>query len=406
MLGAHDARHASAGVVSAACDGARTMLHVETERAGAVRSALIVGAGMIGTSVAMALADRGHRILLDDSDQTNLSVAAHVTGGAPYGGQEVDVAVVAVPPSRTGALVVDLLRTGLAAAVTDCASIKSEPLRAVMAGVCAWNDDERPAAVRASAYVGGHPLAGRERRGPRAARVDLFAGRPWVLTPHEGSSADTVAAVEWVVTECRATPVFMTPVEHDRAVAVTSHLPQLLASALAGQLEHEDDHVLALAGQGLRDMTRIAGSDADLWSDIVSGNAETVAAVIDQLADRLHFVASELRGTPREVASDAVRALMESGTSGRQRMPGKHGESPRVYRAVPVVVPDERGQLARLFGDAADAGVNIEDVRVDHAPGLPVGLIELYVASDAEETLSRALAARGWTLTSLATDET
>ncbi|MBV8528175.1 MAG: prephenate dehydrogenase [Candidatus Dormibacteraeota bacterium] len=379
---------------------------MEAQEHRAARSVLIVGAGMIGTSVAMALAERGHRILLDDKDPVNLSAAVRVSGGAAYAAEAVDLAVVAVPPSRTGPVLLDLLRSGAAAAVTDCASVKAEPLRVVTAGVCAWTDDERPVAARTVAYVGGHPLAGRERRGPRAARVDLFAGRPWVLTPHEGSSSDAVSAAEWAVRECRATPVFMTPAEHDRAVAVTSHLPQMLASALAGQLEHEDDHVLALAGQGLRDMTRIAGSDPELWSDIVTGNADAVAEVLDRVASRLLFVAGGLRDAPPEVAAEVVRALVESGRSGRQRMPGKHGESPRVYRAVPVVVPDERGQLARLLGDAAEANVNIEDIRVDHAPGLPVGLIELYVAPDAEETLSRALALRGWTLTSLETDET
>ena len=370
------------------------------------RSVLIVGAGMIGTSVAMALVERRHRVLLDDRDPANLSAAVHISGGTAYGGEAVDLAVVAVPPSRTAGVVVDLLRSGAAAAVTDCASVKSDPLRSVIAGVSAWPDEPRSGTARAAAYVGGHPLAGRERRGPRAARVDLFAGRPWVLTPHEASSGDAVSAATWAVTECRATPVVMTPAEHDRAVAVTSHLPQLLASALAGQLEHEDDHVLALAGQGLRDMTRIAGSDPELWSDIVVGNADAVAEVLDRLAARLLTVAGGLREAPPEVAAEVVRALVESGRSGRQRMPGKHGESPRVYRAVPVVVPDERGQLARLLGDAADAGVNVEDIRVDHAPGLPVGLIELYVAADAEETLSRALADRGWSLTSFETDET
>lgn len=382
------------------------MLPMETGQTEAVRSVLIVGTGMIGTSVAMALAGRGHRVLLEDSDPANLRAAVDMSGGASYAGERVDLAVVAVPPSRTGAVVLDLLRSGAAAAVTDCASVKSEPLRTVIAGVCGWEDDARTGAARADAYVGGHPLAGRERRGPRAARADLFAGRPWVLTPHDGSSDDAVRAAEWAARECRATPVFMTPAEHDRAVAVTSHLPQLLASALAGQLEHEDDHVLALAGQGLRDMTRIAGSDPELWADIVAGNADAVADVLEGLAVRLLTVAGGLRDTAPEVATEVVRALVESGRSGRQRMPGKHGEAPRVYRAVPVVVPDERGQLARLLGDAADAGVNIEDIRVDHAPGLPVGLIELYVAPDAEETLSRALAARGWSLTSVATDET
>ena len=383
------------------------MLPMKPEGEGtAARSVLIVGTGMIGTSIAMAMAERGHHVLLEDRDPASLSAAVRISGGRAYGGEPVDLAVVAVPPSRTGDVVVDLLRDGAAATVTDCASVKSAPLRAVIAGVCAWADDTRDGAARAAAYVGGHPLAGRERRGPSAARVDLFAGRPWVLTPHEGSSREAVSAAEWAVTECRATPVLMTAAEHDRAVAVTSHLPQLLASALAGQLEHEDDHVLALAGQGLRDMTRIAGSDPELWSDIVAGNADAVAEVLDRLAARLLTVAGGLRDAPPEVAAEVVRALVESGRSGRQRMPGKHGESPRVYRAVPVVVPDERGQLARLLGDAADAGVNVEDIRVDHAPGLPVGLIELYVAPDAEETLSHALAARGWTLTSLATDET
>lgn len=380
------------------------MLPMAMEETVSARSVLIVGTGMIGTSIAMALAERGHRILLDDSDPANLGAALHMSGGSSYGGEGVDLAVVAVPPSQTAKVVLGVLRSGAAAAVTDCASVKAEPLRSVIAGVCAWKGDERSGSARAAAYVGGHPLAGRERRGPRAARADLFAGRPWVLTP-QGSSGTAVSAVEWAVRECRATPVLMTPSEHDRAVAVTSHLPQLLASALAGQLEHEDDHVLALAGQGLRDMTRIAGSDPELWSDIVAGNADAVADVLDRLAARLLTVAGGLRDTP-EMAPEVVRALVESGRAGRQRMPGKHGESPRVYRAVPVVVPDERGQLARLLADAADAGVNIEDIRVDHAPGLPVGLIELYVAPDAEQTLSHALASRGWSLTSLEADET
>ncbi len=364
----------------------------------AQRAVLVVGTGMIGTSVAMALTERGHRVLLDDIDAATLADAAHVTGGALFAGDRVDLAVVAVPPARTGAVVVDVMRRSLAPVVVDCASIKVEPLLEVMTAATLVGID-------ASSYVGGHPLAGRERRGPRAARVDLFAGRPWVLTPHEGCADLALAAARWLVSECRATAVVMSASQHDHAVAITSHLPQILASALAGELEHEDDHVLALAGQGLRDMTRIAASDADLWTDILAGNANAVAGVVERFSERLLAVAHGLR-SQRTDAAFVARALMESGRAGRQRMPGKHGESPRTYRAVPVVVPDEKGQMARLLGDAADAGVNIEDLRVDHAPGLPVGLIELYVASDAEEILSRALAARGWTVTSLSSDAT
>lgn len=379
------------------------MLQMTATTSERARTVLVVGAGMIGTSVAMVLTERGHRVLLDDTDAAHLADAQHMSGGKAYSGESIELAVVAVPPSSTARVIVDLLRHGTAPVIVDCASIKEAPLRDVL-NALAPSEESRDAAAYAAAYVGGHPLAGRERRGPRAARVDLFAGRPWVLTPHETSSDDALETARWLVAECRATAVVMTAAEHDRAVAVTSHLPQALASALAGQLENEDDHVLALAGQGLRDMTRIATSDSDLWADILVGNAGAVADVLDRFATRLREVSDGLRGHAL-AAADVARVLLDSGRAGRQRMPGKHGESPRVYRAVPVVVPDEKGQLARLLGDAANAGVNIEDLRVDHAPGIPVGLIELYVASDAEETLSRALAARGWTVTSPSGDD-
>lgn len=368
---------------------------------------LVVGAGMIGTSVAMALGERGHRVYLRDVKVEHLATAEHMAHARRHADERVDLAVVAVPPSQTGSVVAELLCERVAAVVTDCASIKSQPLLEARRVIAHRRGGARATAELSelSQYVGGHPLAGRERRGPRAARVDLFAGRPWVLTPHEASSGAAMEAAQWLVVECRASTVVMSAAEHDRAVALTSHLAQLVASTLAAQLADQDDHVLALAGQGLRDMTRIAGSDPDLWADIVAGNADAVAAVLEAFGDRVRDVTSALHRSPDDAAA-AVRALMLAGRAGRQRMPGKHGESPRVYRAVPVVVPDERGQLARLLADAADAGVNIEDLRVDHAPGLPVGLIELFVASDAEETLSRALAARGWTLTSPGADDT
>jgi prephenate dehydrogenase len=367
------------------------------------RSVLVVGAGMIGTSVAMALSERGHHVYLRDVDDDNLATAQHITRAPRHNGEHVDLAVAAVPPRHTGPVLAELLCEEVAAAVTDCASIKSQPVQVTRALLARRPSDGHATAM--SRYVGGHPLAGRERRGPRAARVDLFAGRPWVLTPHEESSDEAIGAAQWLVAECRASTVIMTASEHDRAVAMTSHLAQIAASALAAQLENQDDHVLALAGQGLRDMTRIAGSDPELWADIVAGNAGAVGDVLQRFSARLEDVIAALRRSPDD-AADAVRAVMRSGRAGRQRMPGKHGESPRTYRAVPVVVPDERGQMARLLADAADAGVNIEDLRVDHAPGLPMGLIELYVASDSEETLSRALAARGWTLTSPGADDT
>ena len=350
----------------------------------------MVGTGLIGTSIALALRARGHRVLLADTDAGNLQIAEDMTGAARDSGEHVDVATVAVPPQETAHVVVELLRDERAQTVTDTASIKSAPLRAVIAALA-----DSSAAKR---YAGGHPLAGRERTGPRAARADLFAGRPWVVTPGDAASPEAVRDVRWLARECQASPVVMTVDEHDRAVAITSHLPQIVASALAAQLAGETDAVIGLVGQGLRDMTRIAGSDPQLWGAIAAGNAGPLGDVLDRFGDALRDMATALAGSP-QAAEAAVRELMEAGGAGRRRMPGKHGGTPRAYRPVPVVVRDQPGQMARLLADAAGAGVNIEDLRVDHAPGLPVGVIELYVAPESEAVLGAALAERGWTVT-------
>jgi prephenate dehydrogenase len=225
----------------------------------------------------------------------------------------------------------------------------------------------------------------------------MFSGRAWVLTPGPVSSPAAVDDTRWLVTECGAIPLTLSAAEHDHALAITSHLPQMVASALAAQLSSQPDGVLQLVGQALRDMTRIAAADPQLWGEIASGNAAQIAAAIDELTASLHDVATALRSRSPDV--DAVSALIQAGRQGFRRLPGKHGGSPRSYLVVPVIVPDQPGQMARLLADAAAAGVNVEDLRVEHAPGLPVGLIELFVGPEAAAPLRAALAERGWTLT-------
>ena len=366
------------------------------EEAGRGRTVLVVGTGLIGTSIALALGARGHRVLLADADSANLRVAADMTGATPDTGEPAGVAVVAVPPQATAAVAAQLLRDARAETVTDTAGIKSGPLREITAALA-----NGPAVAR---YVGGHPLAGRERSGPRAAREDLFAGRPWVLTPGAASSPAAMRDARWLAEACQASPVVMSVDEHDRAVAITSHLPQIVASALAAQLGGESDAVIGLVGRGLRDMTRIAASDAQLWAGIAAGNAGPLREVLERFDETLRDVTAALGESPA-AAEASVRELVLRGGDGRRRMPGKHGGAPRAYRTVPVVVRDTPGQMARLLADAADAGVNIEDLRVDHAPGLPVGVIELFVAPESEAALSAALAGRGWTVTTAETSE-
>jgi prephenate dehydrogenase len=357
------------------------------------RSVLVVGAGLIGTSIALALRARGNRVYLDDTNAEHLWHALRIGAGDRHQGETADVAVVAVPPREVATVVTRLLLDGIAETVTDTASIKVRPLQEISSSILETGYRPRDRMAR---FVGGHPLAGRERSGPRTARAGLFTGQPWVLTPGELASPTALQAAEWLVAECGAYAVVMTAEEHDRGIALTSHLAQLVASALAAELADQPDGVLKLVGQGFRDMTRIAASDPRLWGDIAAGNAGPLADAITAISASLSSVAADLRDSPDAAA--AVRALVEAGRAGQRRIPGKHGGAPRSYRIVAVVVPDEPGQLARLLSDAAAAGVNVEDLRVDHAPGLPVGVIELFVGPEAAAGLRRALAGAGWSV--------
>jgi prephenate dehydrogenase len=356
---------------------------------------LVVGAGLIGTSVALALRRREHQLWLTDINSAQLEQALTLGAGDRYAGEPVDLTVVAVPPASTARAVADRLCDDSGSTVTDTASIKGELLREIHRLLAAPTTSS--AQSRLDRYVGGHPLAGRERGGPHRARADMFAGRAWVLTPGPDSSPAAIEAAQWLVTECGAIAVTLSAAEHDHALAITSHLPQMVASALAAQLAAQPDEVLQLVGQALRDMTRIAAADPQLWADIASGNAAQIAAAIDELTASLRDVADALRSGTE--GAEAVTALIQAGGKGFRRLPGKHGGSPRSYLVVPVIVPDQPGQMARLLADAAAAGVNVEDLRVEHAPGLPVGLIELFVGPEAVAPLRVALTDRGWTLT-------
>ena len=129
-------------------------------------------------------------------------------------------------------------------------------------------------------YVGSHPMAGSERSGPLAASSALFDGRPWAVAAHEEADPEAIALVESLARTCGATVIRLTPSEHDRAVARTSHLPHLMSVLTAGQLvDARSDH-LSLSGQGVRDVTRIAAGDPALWSQIILGNAAAVAELL------------------------------------------------------------------------------------------------------------------------------
>jgi len=349
----------------------------------------VIGTGLIGTSVALALRERGAGVWLSDTDPEAVRLAASLGAGEPLPDtapemDAADIAVIAVPPSAVAATLAAAQARGskgLAACYTDVASVKQLPVTQARALGCDL-----------TSFVPGHPLAGREKHGPTAARADLFLGRTWALCPAPETSEVAVATVTTLVRTCGAVPVRADAAAHDRWVALVSHAPHLVAAAMAARLEAAPAQALDLAGQGLRDMTRIAAGDTGLWTQILAANAGPVAEVLAAVAADLAEAARMLTdGDPKSVAT-----LLEVGRAGVGRIPGKHGGEPREFTAVQVVIPDQPGELTRLFDAAGRAGVNIEDVTIEHTPGLPVGVAELSVRPAEAGPLLAALEAGGW----------
>lgn len=374
------------------------------------RRVIVIGTGLIGTSVALALRERGADVWLADRDTAAARLAADIGAGTllpgagggllaepdrPWEGSAAgpaDLALIAVPPAAVARTLAEAQARNLARWYTDVASVKSLPLAQARALGCDL-----------ASFVAAHPLSGRERSGPAAARADLFVGRPWVICRSPENPEAAVAAVAALARACGAEPVQVSAGEHDRWVALVSHAPHLVSAAMAARLADSSDGALALAGQGLRDVTRIAAGDTALWTQILTLNAAPVAEVLAAVAADLAAAAEALAaaGSPAGLADPSAAlkvlgALLDQGSAGVARIPGKRGSAARADAVVQVVIPDRPGELARLFEAAGEAGVNIEDIGIEHSPGLPVGVAELTVRPEAVGPLTAALAANGW----------
>ena len=311
-----------------------------------LESVTIVGTGLIGTSIALALRRHGSTVRLVDRDPAAVRVAVDRGAGLPaYSGHPVaDLVVVAVPPGAVAAVLLDAQRRRLGRHYTDVASVKLDPLRRAAAIGCDL-----------TSYVGGHPMAGGERSGPAHARADLFEGRTWVLCPTaesrptesrptesrptESRRAGPLAACLALVRACGARPLLAEPAAHDRAVAVVSHLPHVVASAVAAALVGADTDTLRLAGTGFDSVTRVAAGDPALWTDILSANAEPVADALAALAAELCGVAAALRRGDNHVAEAraTVADFLERGRTGRSLVAAAAAEAPAVSHDTPPV---------------------------------------------------------------------
>ena len=353
----------------------------------------VVGSGLIGTSAALALRDEGWTVYLTDAEPSHAAQAARLGAGiADIPSDDPDVILLAVPPQFVARAALEWGGRFVTSTLVDVASVKELPLQAL-----------RDVGVDLARVVGSHPMAGREVSGPSAARADLFADRVWVITPLQESDPVRVDLVESMAASTGAVPIVLPPGDHDRAVALTSHTPQLVASITAARLADAEPQLVAISGQGLRDVTRIAASDPDLWTDILESNADHVADVLTAVAGDIDRAVAALRtlasGTGDVAAArETVHDVLSRGRTGRAALPGKHGAAATAYAVVSVVIPDRPGALAELFAVAGAAAVSVEDLRIDHALGRQSAVVEISVRPEAAPALRQALTDGAWVL--------
>lgn len=348
-----------------------------------ITPALVIGTGLVGASVGCALTSAGVEVHLSDVSRSHALVAASRGAGTieEIDPQECRLVIVAVPPAQLADVIADSLVRYPNATVTDVGSVKAALLA-----------DLRGRGLDLRRYCGSHPMAGSQRVGPLTADAGLFVDRTWIITPHDTSSAQSVLAVQRMAIECGARVVTMAAGHHDEAVAQVSHVPQLMSSLIGGGLLDLPPEHLRLAGQGLRDVTRIAGSEPGMWQGIIAANSEAVRVELTELRDELARLIDVLSDP------EAVRDFLEKGRRGVRTLPGKHGSSLEDYVEVVVEIPDAPGALARLFADIDDAGVNVEDVAIEHDPVRQVGFLAVHVTGERADALADLIRMRGWTL--------
>ena len=363
---------------------------------------LIIGSGLLGASIGLGLHAAGYEdVYVQDISPTAEAVAQDIGAGTSFSSLTEDqrarfepqLVAVAAPPDVAGTVCAQALRaygprpeTGYpGATVTDVASVKVRPLADVLAS-----------GADASRYVGSHPMAGREKSGPVAARGELFQARPWIICEHDSVRPECVRLVRSVAVELGAIVTALSVQEHDQTVALISHVPQAMSSLLASRLQDTPLYALSLAGQGLRDTVRIAASDPTLWVQIFAANSEPIVQTLYGVRDDLNRLISTLEDPTASGARLDLAQLMSEGNAGVARIPGKHGTAPAAFATMTVLVDDTPGTLARLLAEIGELGANIEDLRLEHSTGAPVGMAEISVNPSILESLVRDLSARGW----------
>ncbi|MFQ4149909.1 prephenate dehydrogenase [Arthrobacter sp. LAPM80] len=353
---------------------------------------LVLGSGLLGASIGLGLRAHGIDVIVSDPSPSAQAVAVDIGAGRAFDAAEYltpELVVVAAPPDVTAQVVAGALARYPSAVVVDIASVKGSVLAELQTV-------ESLAPTALGRYVGTHPMAGRERSGPVAARGQLFNSMPWVLCPSEASSEHAIKVAHSLAIDLDAVVFRFAPDEHDEAVALVSHLPQIMSSLVASRLADTPQHALSLAGNGLRDVTRIAASDPSLWVQILGANAPKVLEIMQGVRTDLDRLINTLSAPTAPGARLDLAQLIAEGNAGQGRIPGKHGGPAQQYSWLTVLVDDKPGQIALLLTEIGEIGVNVEDLRLDHSAGLQVGMVELSVLPSRRVALVDELTVRGW----------
>ena len=337
----------------------------------------IVGSGLIGTSIGLALVQHGVAVQMVDSDPASQALANDLVGGVAV--TDPELVIFGLPTSALSVAIQSELSINPQSTFMDVGSVKTEVELYVKTFL-----------GLSKRFVPTHPMAGREIGGAGSARADLFQGRSWILTPSQDVEKASKELVLELITLLGATPIELTAQAHDRAVAKISHLPQIAASLLAKQLTGTPSEWMELAGQGLRDTTRIAGSDEGLWKEIIYSNREELRGLLINLQNDLEAMINSLDDP------SAIAALIAAGRAGKAAIPGKHGGVAREYSYLPIVIGDKPGQLGAIFNECAAMDVNVEDLNIEHSPGQLSALITLALSQTDAEKLSAHLSSIGW----------
>jgi prephenate dehydrogenase len=344
--------------------------------------ALVVGTGLIGGSVALALRRRGWHVSGIDADKVRMAEALEA-GVIDAAGDDLAAEVVFIATPAT--TVTDVARAILEdaarrpdAVVTDVSGVKSAIVEAA--------DHPR--------FIGGHPMAGSEQIGLRGADPDLFEGAAWVLTPTATTDLDAFTRLQTVVGELGADVIVLSAADHDRLVAVVSHVPHLVAATLMNAAvagAEKDGALLRLAAGGFRDMTRVAAGHPGIWPDICAENAEAIIGALDALVGEL----SEMRNRVAARDREALLGVLQHASAARRNLPAR-ATRPDHLSELRIPVPDREGVLAEITSLAADAGISIYDIEIAHSAEGPRGVLILVVETVQVATLQEAVESKGY----------